>query len=64
MRWSHNDAVDWCGGWNWVRGPGEKINKLNTTIKWEMGETTIGVIPDYDSESAVDFLNGWVINRI
>ena len=47
-----------------IEPKGEEIRKLSTTMKWEMGETTIGVIPDYDSESAVDFLNGWVINRI
>jgi len=29
-------------------------------MKWEMGETTIGVIPYYNSELAVDILHGRV----
>ena len=50
------------GGQNWVRGSGGELTNsiFNTTMKWEMGETTIGVIPYYNSESAVDILHGRV----
>ena len=50
------------GGQNWVRGSGGELTNsiFNTTMKWEMGETTIGVIPYYNSELAVDILHGRV----
>ena len=48
------------GGQNRVRVRGQGNDSLNTTTKWEMVEMTIGVIPDFNNESAVDGLNGKV----
>ena len=59
MRWNHNDTVDRWGGRIESEGQGGELTNsiFNTTMKWEMGETTVGAIPDFDNGSRVDVLN-------
>ena len=45
------------GGGSESSSRARKCNKLNTATTWETGETTIGVIPDFNNDSAVDGLN-------